>query len=121
MYPIVKQSHVILVITSIFLFQFRYWRYQVQGNPSHLLIKIAPHVIDTLLLLSGVALAVLAGFSPNNSPWLMAKLIALLAYIIFGMLAMKKSGSIQWGGYFIATLAVFYMISVATYKVIWLS
>jgi len=119
MYPIVKQFHIILVIISVCLFQFRYWRYQVQGKPANLLIKIAPHTIDTLLLLSGLSLAIFAGFTPVNSPWLLTKLIALLAYIGFGIIAMKKSGWIQWTSYLCATLAVIFMIYVARHKMIW--
>lgn len=119
MYPIVKQIHVILVVVSICLFQFRYWRYQVQNHPTNLLVRIAPHGIDTLLLVTGLALLMMAGFSPMNSSWLMAKLIALVVYIGFGMLAMKKFAWLQWVSYLIATTAVIYMIYCARYKVIW--
>lgn len=78
-----------------------------------------PHLIDTLLFASGISLAVMAGFSPQNSAWLLFKLIALLAYIMFGMLAMKKSGTTQWLGYIVATTAVIYMIFAATQKIPW--
>lgn len=119
MYLNLKQTHVILVICSVVFFQFRYWYYRVNRRTPHKIIKIMPHLIDTLLFASGISLAVMAGFSPQNSAWLLFKLIALLAYIIFGMLAMKKSGTTQWLGYIVATTAVIYMIFAATQKIPW--
>ena len=116
MYPIVKHFHVVLVVTSLTLFQFRYWRYQVAEHNLPKLMKIMPHVIDTLLLVSGISLAVWAGFSPMQFDWLWYKLLALLLYILMGTLAMKKSGSIQWMGYLLATAAVVYMILAARQK-----
>lgn len=119
MYPIVKHFHVILVVCSVSFFQFRYWRYHVKRQTPHKLIKIAPHLIDTLLFISGISLALMAGFSPLNSPWLLYKLLALMVYIVFGMLAMKKTGALQWAAYLIATFAVVYMIFAATQKLPW--
>jgi uncharacterized membrane protein SirB2 len=48
-----------------------------------------PHVIDTLLLATGVWMAVNLQFHPGNSPWLTAKLLALLAYIALGFVALR--------------------------------
>lgn len=52
-------------------------------------VKISPHVIDTILLGSAIALAVKLGQYPFVDAWLTAKLFALLAYIALGMLALK--------------------------------
>jgi len=48
-----------------------------------------PHVIDTLLLLSGLWMAFNLSLSPGNSPWLGAKLVALLIYIALGFVALR--------------------------------
>ncbi len=119
MYPIVKHFHVILVITSITLFQYRYWIYQVKKRNTPKAMKILPHCMDTLLLISGITMAVWIGLSPLQVDWLLYKLLALLVYIIFGMLAMKKTAMAQWLSYVAATLAVVYMILVATQKSAW--
>jgi len=119
MYPIVKQFHVILAITSISLFQFRYWFYKVPQRNPYQWMKILPHLIDTLLMTLGISLAVMASFSPFNSPWLLYKLMALFAYIIFGMYAMKRSGLQQWLNYVMASVAIVYMLFAATYKSPW--
>lgn len=48
-----------------------------------------PHVIDTLLLASGLWMAIKLHLHPGNSPWLSAKLIALLVYIGLGFVALR--------------------------------
>jgi len=53
-------------------------------------VKIAPHIIDTTLLVSAIGLALLLGATPFNSPWLLAKIIALLLYIVIGSIALKR-------------------------------
>jgi len=116
MYLIVKHVHVFLVIVSIVLFQFRYWRHRYFNIQAKRLIKVIPHVIDTLLLTTGIGLAWTAGFSPGNSDWLLFKLLALLIYIVMGYLAMKKTAMMQWSAYLIASISVLYMLLVATSK-----
>jgi uncharacterized membrane protein SirB2 len=48
-----------------------------------------PHLIDTLLLVSGVWMALNLHFTPANSPWLTAKIVALLLYIGLGFVALR--------------------------------
>jgi uncharacterized membrane protein SirB2 len=48
-----------------------------------------PHLIDTALLVSGIWMAVNLHFSPANSPWLTAKIVALLIYIALGFVALR--------------------------------
>jgi uncharacterized membrane protein SirB2 len=63
------------------------------GNPVMLAkvwVRVAPHIIDTLLLLSGITMAVVLGISPFVQPWLAAKLTALVAYILLGSVALKR-------------------------------
>jgi uncharacterized membrane protein SirB2 len=67
-----------------------------------------PHIIDTLLLVSGIWMAVNLQLHPGNSPWLAAKLIALLLYIGLGFFALRlgKTRRIRTGA-FIAAIACF--------------
>lgn len=48
-----------------------------------------PHLIDTLLLVSGIWMAVNLHLNPIEHPWLSAKLIALLIYIGLGFIALR--------------------------------
>jgi uncharacterized membrane protein SirB2 len=48
-----------------------------------------PHLVDSLLLASALGLAFWSRQSPANSPWLAAKIVALIAYILLGSVALK--------------------------------
>jgi len=67
-----------------------------------------PHVIDTLLLATGLWMAINLQLHPGNSPWLTAKLVALLAYIGLGFVALRLGRTKQTRTLaFIAALACF--------------
>lgn len=121
-YLVLKHAHAGLAYLSVTLFAARAALSYVkpallQGKA----LRIAPHVIDTLLLAAGVTLAVWAGFSPHQQPWLAAKLLALLAYIALGSLALKKLHGSPWRALVLAmALAMpLYMIAVAKTKLAW--
>ncbi len=86
----------------------------VQGR----LAKSLPHGIDTVLLLSALWLAWMLRLTPDEAPWLLAKIIGLLVYIALGMLALKPGR--PWGLRAVAWLAalatVGWMVSVAITK-----
>jgi uncharacterized membrane protein SirB2 len=81
-------------------------------------VRIAPHVIDTLLLASAIGLAVWSRQYPGRQPWLSAKLLALLGYIVLGSLALKRGRTKeQRQAAFAAALALFaYIVMVAVTK-----
>ncbi|MDC7696839.1 SirB2 family protein [Vogesella indigofera] len=121
-YLVLKHAHAGLAYLSVTLFAARaalsYTRPALlQGKA----LRIAPHLIDTLLLAAGVTLAVLAGFSPHNQPWLAAKLVALLAYIALGSIGLKRLHGSPWRAVVLAlALAMpLYMIAVAKTKLAW--
>src|SRR3970040_2106485 len=53
-------------------------------------VRVAPHVVDTVLLASAAWLAWQLGQYPFVHGWLTAKLLALLAYIALGTLALRR-------------------------------
>ena len=74
-----------------------------------------PHVIDTLLLASGLWMAINLQLYPGNSHWLGAKMLALLAYIALGFVALRlgKTRRIRILA-FVAAIACFaYIVLVA--------
>jgi uncharacterized membrane protein SirB2 len=82
-------------------------------------VRIAPHVIDTLLLAFGIVLAVRLSLSPFSG-WLAAKLVGLLIYIGFGVLTMRAgTRRLQLVGFLGALLAVIYIFSVAFTRSAW--
>jgi uncharacterized membrane protein SirB2 len=53
-------------------------------------VRIVPHVVDTLLLASALGLVFWSGQYPFVQSWLTAKVLALLAYIVLGTVALKR-------------------------------
>jgi len=84
----------------------------------HKAVRIAPHVIDTLFLLSGVALVFALQLNAFSEPWLLAKFAGLIAYIVLGTIALKHGRAMQIRIIaFIAALAMFaYITGVALSK-----
>ncbi len=77
--------------------------------------RIVPHVIDTVLLASAIALVVWSRQIPFVQPWLGAKVVALCAYIVLGSIALKRGPSKGWRSLaLLAALLVFaYIVAVA--------
>jgi uncharacterized membrane protein SirB2 len=58
-------------------------------------VRVAPHVVDTVLLAAAVAMAVMARISPLAHPWLAAKIIGLLVYIVLGAIALRYGRTLR--------------------------
>ena len=80
--------------------------------------KSVPHVVDTLLLLSALGLAWMLRLNPLTTPWLAAKIIALLVYIGLGLVALNPRRALKLrAAAWLAALASFgYIVSVALTK-----
>jgi uncharacterized membrane protein SirB2 len=51
--------------------------------------RIVPHIIDTLLLFSGIVLVINYTSYHHGYGWLLAKLAAIILYIVTGAIALK--------------------------------
>lgn len=78
-------------------------------------VRVVPHFVDTLLLGSAIAMAVISDQYPLAQDWLTAKLTGLLVYILCGMMALRRGKSKATRGIFFAAalLAFAYIVSVA--------
>ncbi|MBP7954190.1 MAG: SirB2 family protein [Nitrosomonas sp.] len=118
-YLLLKMIHVSSVVISYSLFFLRgIWLMQDSNNLRQRWVKVLPHVIDTILLTSAIALAVLIQQDPLNNAWLTAKVIGLLIYILLGMIAIrfgktKKTRIAAWIG---AQCVFIYIVLVALSK-----
>jgi len=81
-------------------------------------VKIAPQVVDTVLLVSAVALAVKWRLSPVDQPWLMAKIIALVVYIGVGLVALRfgRTKGVRIVAWLLGMVIFTYIVSVAVSK-----
>ena len=78
-------------------------------------VRVAPHVVDTVLLASAVWLAWFIGQVPFVHGWITAKVLGLLAYIVFGTLALKRGRTkgVRAGAFTAALASVAYIVWVA--------
>ncbi len=109
-YVLLKNLHIFLALISMIGFGLRGYLKLVLGRPLiGPLVRIGPHVIDTLLLLSGIALWVQMRFSVWS--WFGLKLLLVLAYIVIGIAAFRKGRS--GTGIMLYLLALFVFLGVA--------
>lgn len=93
-YPLIKTVHLLSIALSLALFAARWLGVLAQADwAMHRSTRVATVAIDTVLLGAGVALWVLGGWHPWHSPWLGAKLLALVAYVLLGSWALKRARS----------------------------
>ena len=117
----VRHVHVAAVTLSLCLFVLRVvWRARAPERLARRWVKVLPHVVDTVLLLSGVWLAWQLGAAGVRG-WLPAKLVALVAYIVLGSIALRRGPSRGVAiGAAVAAVATFgYIVSVAIMKSPW--
>ncbi|MEX5746673.1 SirB2 family protein [Massilia sp. X63] len=95
-YIALKHLHITFAALSGLLFLVRgIWMLRASPLLQQRWVKIVPHVIDTLLLASAIGLAVWSHQYPGPMPWLTAKVVALVAYIVLGTIALKRGRTRQ--------------------------
>jgi uncharacterized membrane protein SirB2 len=84
----------------------------------HHAIKTLPQIIDTFLLGSGLVLVFTWSIWPSSNMWLSAKFVALLFYILFGLLMLRWGSTARnrWLGLLGGLLAYLYIVAVAHSK-----
>lgn len=111
-----KYLHLTCVALSGLGFCLRGW-WMLSESPMlrHRLVKTLPHLVDTLLLGSALAMAWLSSQYPFAQGWLTAKFFGLLAYIVFGTFALKRGKTKGMRAMFfgMALLSYAYIVSVA--------
>ena len=111
-----KLLHVSCAVLSLALFMLRgSWMLTDSPRRDARWTRIVPHLVDTVFLGSGIALALRLGQYPFVQPWLTAKVLGLIAYIILGSFALKHGRTRgRRAMAFVAALAVFaYIVGVA--------
>jgi uncharacterized membrane protein SirB2 len=80
--------------------------------------RTLPHVVDTVLLGSALAMAWMLRLTPDSAPWLAAKIAGLLLYIGLGMLALRPGRplGLRIGAWLAALLCFGWIVSVALSK-----
>jgi uncharacterized membrane protein SirB2 len=79
-----------VAVISVALFTLRFaWLLLNSDKLNRKWVKVLPHIVDTLLLGIGIAMAVKLAINPMEHLWLLEKLLAVLAYIFTGYYTLK--------------------------------
>lgn len=116
MYLTLKMLHMTCAVISILGFILR-GSLKLQGSAlvETKFLKIAPHIVDTVLLVSAIALAITIGQYPLVDGWLTAKVIGLLLYIFLGVVTLRiaKTQSLRAIAFVLAIVVFAYIMLVA--------
>lgn len=115
-YMFLKHLHTTAAALSLLFFVIRAcWSVAESPRLRSRFVRIAPHVIDTVLLLCGLAMAASIGFGQG---WLHVKIAGLILYIIVGSYAIKRgpTPAIRAGAAVLAVLIFAYIVGVAITK-----
>ena len=115
-YTSIRAVHLGCVVVSVLLFMLRGGLQLAAVNWKRWrVLRVLPHVNDTLLLTSAIALAVMSGQYPLAQAWLTAKVIALLVYVAAGSRALRPglAPRKQGAAFAVALLTVAYIVGVA--------
>lgn len=91
-YPLIKATHVGLALLSGGLFTGRGLGVLLSATaPMAPWVRRLSQVIDTVLLAAALLLLSILRLNPFATPWLLVKLTLLVAYIVFGTLALRRA------------------------------
>lgn len=112
-----KHFHLFFVAIVVITFFGRV--YLAQFKPELLAnkwLKIAPHILASLLLLTGIGLVFQGNWLAGDYGWIVVKLFLMFAFIGLGMLAIKQQGQHRWYAFAGAVFCLVYIVKVAITK-----
>ncbi len=116
MYLTLKMLHMTCAMISIFGFIFRgVLKFKGSELLQRKFLKVAPHIVDTVLILSAIGLTIVTSQYPLVDDWLTAKLIGLIVYIGLGLVTLRfaKTQPVRVLAFIFAILVFGYIATVA--------
>ncbi len=120
-YEITKVIHITTALLSISGFILRgVWMLNSSPLLLNRWVRVVPHIIDTILLVAAIILVILTAQYPGPTSWINIKIIALIAYILLGTIALKrgKTKPVRVTAWVLAILIFIYMFEVALSKTV---
>ena len=112
----IKVLHVACALLTLVSFFVRgVWMLRDSPLLQQRMTRILPHVVDTVLFVSGLTLAIRGYGAFYREPWLVAKLVAVLIYIGCGRVALRhgRSRPVRAGAFAAALLVFAWIVWVA--------
>ncbi|WP_213132568.1 invasion regulator SirB2 [Citrobacter sp. FP75] len=123
-FSVLLNVHLISIALSVGLLTLRFWwRYTDARLASARWTRVIPPVIDTVLLLSGVALIAKTHILPftEQGTWLTEKLFGVIIYIVLGFIALDyrraRSQQMRLIAFPLALVVLYIIIKLATTKI----
>ncbi|MEG0799862.1 MAG: invasion regulator SirB2 [Citrobacter sp.] len=123
-FSVLLNVHLISIALSVGLLTLRFWwRYSDARLASARWTRVIPPVIDTVLLLSGVALIAKTHILPftEQGTWLTEKLFGVIIYIVLGFIALDyrraRSQQARLIAFPLALVVLYIIIKLATTKI----
>lgn len=119
MFTTLKLLHISAAMLTISGFVLRgYWLWRRPGLLQSRAVRVVPHIIDSVFLLSGVALILILHLQLAQNGWLLTKLAALPLYIVLGAMALHRgrTPAIRRTSFVLALLTFGYIAGVALSK-----
>ena len=115
-YPELRTIHIACAILTINLFVFR-GLLMVIGSPllQGRVLRILPHVVDTVLLTSALMLTSVIRQYPFVNGWLTMKVVLLVVYVVLGSIAIRRGRqrSTRIAAFVAALFVVAFLVTVA--------
>jgi uncharacterized membrane protein SirB2 len=122
-YVWIKNLHLLTITLSITLFVLRFfWKWAGSAMMQKRWVKVVPHIVDTLLLLSGISLIFITHFYPFSpqGTWLTEKIFGVIIYIALGFVALSKrpvSQKTRWLAFILAFACLYVILKLALKKI----
>lgn len=96
MYQSLLLIHTALAAITIAGFLLRgYWLFSGSSRINTRVVRIAPHALDTVFLLTGIALVMKLGLALGPNTWLLAKFGGLVVYVGLGLVVFRFGRTLQ--------------------------
>ncbi|CAH0217952.1 Release factor glutamine methyltransferase [Rahnella aquatilis] len=122
-YVWIKNLHLLTITLSIASFVLRlFWKWAGSAMMQKRWVKTVPHIVDTVLLLSGISLIFITHFYPFSpqGTWLTEKIFGVIIYIALGFVALSKrpvSQNIRWLAFILALACLYLILKLALTKI----
>ena len=114
-YLTLKLLHVVFAAATLLGFLLRgYWMITESDLLRSRMSQIAPHIVDTLFLATGIGMLLATSLNPFTQPWLIAKFAGLILYVLLGTVAIKRGSNkgIRMGAFIGALCTFAYIVGV---------
>lgn len=96
MYLAIKHLHVLCAVLSGCGFALQgVWMMRRSRLLDHRVTRVLPHVVDTVFLGSAITLATMSGQYPFVAPWVTAKVVGLVGYVLLGAVALRRGRTMR--------------------------